>query len=360
MEEEKEDQEMAVRSLRDKLEEVEWAKKQLEEKLRSCEEKLEEVIKEVEKEVTEMKTGIKEVEETVMKEVEKEVRERKTEVKEIMEVEIEEGKKKIMEVEERLNRKIDSTATTATVGTAAAGNTAAAAAATTTTTTTTTATENREGQVGRRRRRCLVITDSNGQRATPDSIRNHIVQHGQDDDEEIDIEIEVVYRMEDLYKRIVYGRLDVSDREVILDNLTNNVRGGKKDDPDSPDSFLTKVDILRHIILGRGAKALLVMQIKPMRHVDVRPYNECLNRYLKDCPEPTFGCKTQIRMSQLKADNFHIHPMYDGVLDRTYACAILRVNVPSPTPYDDFVPIRERRNPQQSWPRLVRGGNEGP
>ena len=166
--------------------------------------------------------------------------------------------------------------------------------------------------------------------------------------------------MEDAFKRIRRGHLDVSGRIVILDNLTNNVRGGKKHAPDSPDEFIAKVDELRHMILGRGARDLRVMQIKPMRYVDVRPYNERLHHYLLDCPDPTYGCRTQIRMNFLKADGFHIHPMYYSVLDRTYACALLAVEVPCPTPDDDYVPMEVRRNYQRDWPRLAGGENEGP
>ena len=161
----------------------------------------------------------------------------------------------------------------------------------------------------------------------------------------MDISIEHgVWRLEDAFKRIRRGDIDVSGRTVVLDNLTNNVRGSKKDPPDSPDDFIAKVDELRHLILGRGARDLKIMQIKPMRHVDVRPYNERLHRYLLDCPDPTYGSGTMVRMSFLKGDGFHIHPMYHSVLDRTYACALLAVEVACPTPDDDFVPIEVRRN----------------
>ena len=85
-----------------------------------------------------------------------------------------------------------------------------------------------EAHEGRRRRRFLVVTDSNGKGATADSIRNHIVRERH---EEFEIEVATMYRLEDAYERILYGRTDVADREVVLDNLTNNIRGGKNHNP---------------------------------------------------------------------------------------------------------------------------------
>ena len=98
------------------------------------------------------------------------------------------------------------------------------------------------------------------------------------------------------------------------------------------------------------------MQIKPMRTIDVRHHNSLLSQYLKQCGPSGFGCKTQIRMEFLRSDGFHINPMYDSVLDRTYACALLGVEVPCPTPESNFIPDDVRRSYEKNWPRLV--GND--
>ena len=346
MEEERETQETIIQGLRDRVKEVVGENGRLEDRLRQCEEKLGEARTEVVKEVKERKE---------IMEVEKEERKKK-----IMEVEkeikenFEATTKTITEVEERVNRMMEATITTTT---AVDAPSTAGTVARDTTTATMTATA-APAEAAYQRRQCLIITDSNGQETTADTIRDHIVREQRD---ELDIFIEHgVWRLEDAFKRIRRGNIDVSGRTVVLDNLTNNVRGSKKDPPDSPDDFIAKVDELRHLILARGARDLRIMQIKPMRHVDVRPYNERLHRYLLDCPDPTYGSGTMIRMSFLKGDGFHIHPMYHSVLDRTYACALLAVEVPCPTPDDDFVPIEVRRNFQRDWPRLARGGNEGP
>ena len=103
--------------------------------------------------------------------------------------------------------------------------------------------------------------------------------------------------------------------------------------------------------------AVIVMQIKPMQVIDVRPHNTLLHQYLKDCGESGHGALTQIRMEHLRKDGYHIYPLFDSVLDRGYACALLGVPFPCPTPYYNFVPYFVRRRCEQEWPRLVNRGS---
>ena len=105
-----------------------------------------------------------------------------------------------------------------------------------------------------------------------------------------------------------------------------------------------------------GAASIVVCELKPMQVTDVTPFNKELSSYLRMQPGG-FGCRTQIRMNYLKSDGFHIQPMYDSIVDRTYACAILGVPVPCPTPFDEFVPDHIRRRWETEWPRV--GGQVG-
>ena len=100
-----------------------------------------------------------------------------------------------------------------------------------------------------------------------------------------------------------------------------------------------------------GATAVVVCQIKPMQLMDVTPFNELLSDYLRS-QRWGFGCQTQIRLSQLKADGFHVLPQFDSVIDRTYACAIRGALVPDPTPHEGFVPNHVKRRWQAEWPGL--------
>ena len=85
------------------------------------------------------------------------------------------------------------------------------------------------------------------------------------------------------------------------------------------------------------------------------PYNTLLDEYLRRETQRGrggFGCRTQIRLDFLKSDGHHIRPEYCSVIDRTYACALLGVHVPFPTPLDEFTPSFVRQRWESEWPRL--------
>ena len=97
---------------------------------------------------------------------------------------------------------------------------------------------------------------------------------------------------------------------MVLDNLTNNIR---------------------HPTSG-------IRPIKPMQTTDVTPYNTMLSDYLRTQGRSEFGCQTQIRLSCPKNDGYHVLPQYDSTIDKTYACALMGIPVPCPTPMDEFTP----------------------
>ena len=316
IEEERKSLREEVWRLRDRLEESEFARGQLEERMKKYEQ-------------WEEKT------EEIRKEVKKETEERRKREKEIMEVEKEERQKEIKEVEERVTRQL---------GGSVGAETAAP--------------ECHQRPEEEQRHRCLILTDSNGRDVTADSVRNHIPREQRAN---YDINIEVIYRVEDAIHRLAQGALDVIGHVVVVDNITNNVRGGWRHPPDTPAQLIQRIDALRQKLLSLGAAAVVVAEIKPMSIIDVRPYNRALHEYLNNCGPTGFGCKTQIRMEYLRSDGYHVNPLYDSVVDRTYACALLGRHVPCPTPDDNFVPTYIRRRWEQEWPRLVgQGWGVGP
>ena len=195
----------------------------------------------------------------------------------------------------------------------------------------------------------LILTDSNGRDVTADSVRNHMPKTER---QKYDINVEVAYRLEDALYRVESGQLDVAGRYVVVDNLTNNVRGGRRSAPDSPEQLVRRVHELRQKLLSASAKAVIISEVKPMREINVRPYNELLHRYLLTCGKTGFGSKTQIRMNHLNFDGYHVSPMFDSIIDRTYAYALLGIDVPDPTPMDEFTPAHLRRRWEQEWPTL--------
>ena len=150
---------------------------------------------------------------------------------------------------------------------------------------------------------------------------------------------------------------------VVLDSLTNDVRAkGERGEPAvTPQLLVHRVGMLREKLMAAGANEVVVCQLKPMQVVDVRPFNYELDLYLRALGARGFGCRTQIRLADLKGDGYHILPQFDSVIDRTYACAIMGTPVPRPTPMDGFEPDHVRHRRHEEWPRLVasQGGGWG-
>ena len=206
-----------------------------------------------------------------------------------------------------------------------------------------------EEEGGRRRKKAVIFTDSNGREATEDSVKRHIPREERDDHQ---INISVAYTLEEAFHRVFRGEIDVRGATVVLDNLTNDVRGTQRRPAATPDEVVDRVDRLRKGLLSAGAETVVVAEIKPMQPVDVRPHNRHLHRYLCAQGQGGYGVCTQIRMNALRHDGFHINRQFDTVIDRTYACAIRGVPVPSPTPVEDFEPDHVRRRRHLEWPRI--------
>ena len=99
---------------------------------------------------------------------------------------------------------------------------------------------------------------------------------------------------------------------------------------------------------------MVTCQLKPMQVIDVTPYNELLSNYLRSKGQAGFGCRTQIRLSHLKEDGYHVRPQFDSTIDKTFACAIIGIPVPCPTPMDEFVPDHVRHRWETDWPKVGR------
>ena len=205
------------------------------------------------------------------------------------------------------------------------------------------------GGAGRKVKKCVVLTDSNGRGATHHSIMNHVPK---DQRSEYEVSIVVAYTLEEAHQRISRGELSIDGSIVVVDNLTNDVRGTRQRPAATPEQLISRVKKLQGV-LGTAAAAV-ICQVKPMQCTDVRPYNALLHDYLSSRKDHvSFGCKTQIRIGYLRDDGYHVKPQYDSIIDRTYACAILGLHVPCPTPPDHFVPDFVRRRFEREFPRLM-------
>ena len=167
----------------------------------------------------------------------------------------------------------------------------------------------------------------------------------------------VAYTTDEAIQRVRRGDINVSGATVVIDNLTNDVRGTRVRAAISPQELVRQVDRLRGSLFEMGAAAAVVCQLKPMQITDVTPYNDHLDAYLRAQGKGGFGCRTQIRLSDLKRDGYHVQPQFDSVIDRTYACALRGFPVPRPTPLNEFIPDNLRRRWEVEWPRV--GGVQG-
>ena len=198
-----------------------------------------------------------------------------------------------------------------------------------------------------------MITDSNGRGATSDSVKNHMTR---EEKGKYVIEVAVAYTLDEAIQRVERGAIDVREAVVVVDNLTNDIRGTRLRPSLNPRELVNGVDKLRGVLKNAGATAAVICEVKPMQLGDVTPYNRHLADYLS-AQKWGFGCRTQIRLNYLKPDGFHVRPQFDSVIDRTYACAIRGIYVNDPTPAEGFVPDYMRRRWQAEWPRL--GGRSG-
>ena len=200
--------------------------------------------------------------------------------------------------------------------------------------------------------KAVILTDSNGREATEDSVKNHMPREERD---HYQIDVHIAYTQEEAFHRVTKGEIDVRGAIVVVDNITNDIRGMRQRPAATPEEVVYQVDRLRKGLLAAGAEAVIVAEVKPMQPVDVRPHNRHLNNYLRAlCAqgENVYGVMTQIRMNFLRQDGFHVGRQYDSVIDKTYACAIRGVPVPCPTPVDDFEPDHVRRRRYLDWPRV--------
>ena len=146
--------------------------------------------------------------------------------------------------------------------------------------------------------------------------------------------------------------MDVSGAVVVIDCITNNVRGTQRRPAATPEEVVNRLHMLRGVLRAAGAETIVTCEIKPMQLMDVTPYNSALNNYLLAQGGSGYGCRTQIRLDYLRNDGFHVMGQYDWVIDKGYACALLGIDPPFPTPRNQFEPAHIRRRREAEWPAL--------
>ena len=133
----------------------------------------------------------------------------------------------------------------------------------------------------------------------------------------MEVKVAVAYTLDEAYRQTDRGEIKVEGSIVVVDSLTNDVRGTRSRPSVTPQLLVRLVNKLRRRLMAAGAVAVVICQLKPMEVADVTPFNEFLDQYLRgerDRGRDGFGCRTQIRLEFLKADGYHVKPEFGSVI----------------------------------------------
>ena len=206
-------------------------------------------------------------------------------------------------------------------------------------------------------RRCVVMCDSNGKGVTPDTIGNHIRR---EERWKWEVQVEQVFTLWGVRDKVRRGEIRVEGARVVVDCMTNDVRGTRAQRPVEPWELEERLRVVIGELRRSGAGEVVLCEMKPMRDINVVPYNIRIHALIL-CNEGVGGCSTQIQHDYLKEDGYHVRPEFGSVLDRTYACAVMDRTVPCPYFDSGIYDWHTRRHWEQEWPPLWgRGMGSGP
>jgi hypothetical protein len=173
----------------------------------------------------------------------------------------------------------------------------------------------------------VILTDSNGRDMAPELIKAHIPK---DQRNGRNIRVETIYTLAMARGKLTGGLLDVDGARVVLDVGTNDVRGTDRMARIEPDAFARRYGEVVRLLKEKGAVEVVACELKCMGFMDVTPYSNAIHSL--SLRLDIRGCKTQIGISHLGKDGYHILPSCFTMLAKTYACAIMGVHVPCPPP----------------------------
>ena len=194
------------------------------------------------------------------------------------------------------------------------------------------------------------MTDSNGRGTTQDTIMNHMTR---EERKEWEVQVVEVFTLVEARAKLRRGEIRVEGARVVVDCLTNDVRGTRVRRRAEP----WEVEERLRMVIGemRGSVGVVVCEVKPMQFMDVVPYNTRIHGLCLRT-EGVYGCSTQIRHDSLGRDGYHIRPEFGSVLDRTYACAVVGRDPPCPYFSSMIYDWHAEREREREWPPLWGGG----
>ena len=178
-----------------------------------------------------------------------------------------------------------------------------------------------------RTRNALIITDSNGRGATTNAVLSHIPDNEKGG---LNIDITTLYTIEEAYYRIKRGDVKVEGKIVVVDCVTNSIRGRGGRLRTTPREISREMKILLDVIKDKKALAITVCEVKPIRHLDVSLHNTSLRDLYRR--EAIYERSTEITMKDLTHDGFHVKSGCDDLTNKAYARAIQKHLPPKPAP----------------------------
>ena len=173
----------------------------------------------------------------------------------------------------------------------------------------------------------VILTDSNGRGVVPELIKAHIPKERRNG---LNIRVETIYTLMMAHDKLAQGALKVDGAVVVLDVGTNDVRGTNRMARMEPDGYARRYGEVVRLLIEKGAVGVVGCELKCMAFMDVTPYSNAIHSLCAGLGIP--GVRTQIGISHLAKDGYHILPSCVTMLAKTYACAIMGVRVPCPPP----------------------------
>jgi len=175
--------------------------------------------------------------------------------------------------------------------------------------------------------------------------------------------VETIYTLMMAHGKLTGGDLKVEGAMVVLDVGTNDVRMARM----GPDMYARKYEEVVRLLKEKGAVEVIVCELKCMGFMDVQPYSNAIHSLCRRLD--IRGVKTQIGISHLAQDGYHILPSCLGVLAQMYALAILGLSpeevldgaVPSiPAPVVEGPRSSRGVGSVQAFPNVPTGKGEAP
>jgi hypothetical protein len=91
------------------------------------------------------------------------------------------------------------------------------------------------------------------------------------------VEIVVAYTLLEVRQRLGRGEFDVRGTFMIIDVMTNDVKGTRASPRTSPVEIAGRVGTVTDLLMEKGCEVVIICEMKLMHFMDVTPYSNALH-----------------------------------------------------------------------------------